>query len=340
MIKYPQNLNQWDTIGITALSDSAKFEKIDYAIENLAHLGYKIKETNNVRYKSCKLVSSSPDIRIKEFISLWKDTNVKVIIAARGGDFSMEMLPLLYENIDFFIENEPKWLQGYSDISLISYFLTTKCNIATINSSNINTYAMTPLPYSLLIPLYIESGKMDKEIVQESFQKYQIEEIQNNPKAEFNFTENVKYINLKSNYNCSFSGRMLGGTIDTISILLGTKYDNTLNFCKQYNEGIIWYFDNYGYNVADLYRVLWQCRQAGWFDNARGFLFGRTYSKEKIKDFTYEDALKKSLGDLNVPIIYDVDIGHIYPQLTIVNGSYAIFEYNSSGSKLTQKLDV
>lgn len=34
----------------------------------------------------------------------------------------------------------------------------------------------------------------------------------------------------------------------------------------------------------------------------------------------YFDAIKQVLGDLDIPIIYDADIGHVPPQMPIVNG--------------------
>ena len=51
-----------------------------------------------------------------------------------------------------------------------------------------------------------------------------------------------------------------------------------------------------------------------------------------------EDALKKSLLSLNVPIIVDVDIGHVSPQILIVNGAMARFSFADGKYKLIQYL--
>ena len=42
------------------------------------------------------------------------------------------------------------------------------------------------------------------------------------------------------------------------------------------------------------------------------------------------------LKELNVPVIYDVDIGHTDPQWTMVNGAFAEFEYKDGKGKITQ----
>ena len=55
-----------------------------------------------------------------------------------------------------------------------------------------------------------------------------------------------------------------------------------------------------------------------------------------LKDLTYEDAMIDILKDLNVPVIYDVDVGHTDPQWTIVNGTFAEFEYKDGKGTITQ----
>ena len=127
---------------------------------------------------------------------------------------------------------------------------------------------------------------------------------------------------------------------------MGTKFDNTKNFVNSFDEGVIWCVENCEMSVADLYRALWQMKQSGWFCNKNGVLIGRTFSQADIKDFTYLDVLHKVFDDMNVPVVYDIDFGHLAPQWTIVNGSYAEFEYNNVGDgahdvpqvKLKQKL--
>lgn len=79
-------------------------------------------------------------------------------------------------------------------------------------------------------------------------------------------------------------------------------------------------------------------KQNGWFDNINGVLVGRTFSKSDIKDFTYLDVLHKIFDDMKVPVIYDIDFGHVAPQWTIINGSYAEFDYKKGRGKIIQKL--
>jgi muramoyltetrapeptide carboxypeptidase LdcA involved in peptidoglycan recycling len=50
------------------------------------------------------------------------------------------------------------------------------------------------------------------------------------------------------------------------------------------------------------------------------------------------DALRQGLGGLNVPIIYDADIGHIPPQLQIINGAMGVVEFADGKATVRQTL--
>ncbi len=58
---------------------------------------------------------------------------------------------------------------------------------------------------------------------------------------------------------------------------------------------------------------------AGWLDAANAVLIGRPGAPDSSR-FTQLDALESALGELEVPVLYDVDLGHVPPQLALVNG--------------------
>lgn len=59
---------------------------------------------------------------------------------------------------------------------------------------------------------------------------------------------------------------------------------------------------------------------------------------EDFYDFTLQDALSNIFQDMNVPVLYNVDVGHIPPQLTFINGSFAEVEFKNKKAKIIQKL--
>lgn len=336
VIRYPNKVQENDVIGITAISSAANIVKVETAENNLKKLGFRIKETENVRTET-KLVSSSGKKRAEEFISLWQDKEVSHIIAARGGEFAMEMLPYLHEHKDVLLNTLPKWVQGYSDTSVLNFYLTTNYNIATVHSQNLGDYAMRKLHSSLIDALNMVKLNVGEEYTQESFDKYAKRDDGNDIEAEYELVYENEYKAVENINECKVSGRIISGCIDVIKTVIGTPYDNVKQFCKQFEEGMLWCIENCELSVPDLYRALWQMREAGWFENVNAFLIGRTYSKEEVGGYTYLDAIQDALSPLNVPIIYDIDIGHVPPQITLINGAYGEFEYSKGKGKLTQK---
>ena len=342
---YPKKLEKNMKIGISAPSDGANLETIDFAINNIKKYGYNVICTKSVR-NSQGLVSADGKTRAKEFVDLLSDDKIGYIISARGGEFLMEMLPFL-EEYDSKIKNfKPKWIQGYSDTSLLLYYITTKYNITTVHYENLGGFA-------LLNDKMKKSGNIKQVInilekcdtnfsfTQDSFEKYQIEEYENiayRIENGYNLKYNVVYRNLYEKDNEEFSGRMLGGCIDVISSITNSKYDYTLKFLNECDDKIIWYLDNCELSPQELYRRLWNMKEAGYFKTASGFLIGRTYANSR-EYFTFDDAIKRALGDLHLPVILDVDIGHVSPQFVVINGAKATFKYKNNKGELIQYLN-
>ena len=91
--------------------------------------------------------------------------------------------------------------------------------------------------------------------------------------------------------------------------------------------------DNCELTSEGVLRTLWQLKEAGWFENAVGFVFGRTMTRQSAYDISFEEAVQTALEDKHVQIIFDADIGHNPPQFTIINGSLA--KVTSSNGKGT-----
>ena len=105
-------------------------------------------------------------------------------------------------------------------------------------------------------------------------------------------------------------------------------------------QGIILYFENVEMAPCELTRALFSLRLQGWFDNLNGVLIGRSAAPD-VSDPTkhnYLDALKAAFENIAVPVLYDVDIGHIPPQRSLVNGADATVFFAENGSWVTQQL--
>ena len=236
----------------------------------------------------------------------------------------MEMLEYLdYDKI----KANPKWIQGYSDNTGLIYPITTICDMATVYSGNIGDYGMSLWHGAVRNNLKILEGN---DIVQKEFDLYENEYVKKITGFEgYNLTEKVKYEFVSENKAESFSGRLLGGCLDVLIMLCGTRYDRTVDFVRKYKEeGIVWYLESFALSSARLQCALWQLKEAGWFEGAKGFLFGRPcfFTEEYETDFN--ESVKTALDDLNLPIITGCDIGHRPPRLTMINGLKAEIKFD------------
>ena len=338
-MRFPKALNKGDLIGITAPSSGVGgifLKRLDNAICQLNAMGYECIETKSVR-NTYKLTSNTPEQRAEEFMSLYINDKVKAIIPPWGGEFLMDMLPYL----DFNRLNKltPKWIMGFSDISTLLFSFSTKCDIATLHGPNSMDFGCSPIDESVLKALKLLGGENPFE--QSNLKLYQKiwPEIDKDYKAPYQLTERVEWKLLGGGTQCSFSGRLIGGCMDTICKLIGTPYEDLRGFLDRNKEhGFIWYLESCEMNSTDIYRTLWQMKMNGWFENCNGILFGRPDGYSDVKDFNFTDALSHPLGDLDIPIIYDTDIGHLPPQLTLINGAYAAVEYCNGEGKIIQSL--
>lgn len=328
-MRYPESLKVGDTIGICAPSSGTtepeKIEKLDKAIENLEKMGYKIVETESVR-KDIKGRSTTAKERAKEFMQLWEDDRVKLIIYAGGGDFLMEMLDELdFEKIK---QTKPKWTQGFSDITHLSLLLNTLCDIPSMYCENIKDYGMKSLYRNLLDSLKLVSGE---NITQTSFEKFE-DDKEDKPDGTYNLTKKVEWKNITGQKEIIMQGRAIGGCLNCVDTLIGTKFDKVTEYIEKYKEdGILWFLECYEMNTPQLQRILWKMKHAGYFENCRGIIFGRPFIMREDYELTADEVILDAIGSLGIPIITEADIGHVPPQLAMVNG--AILKITSKEGK-------
>jgi muramoyltetrapeptide carboxypeptidase len=323
MIKYP-HLEKGATIGVTAPSSGVKAELHDMfklSCSSMEKNGFNIICGDTV-WTQDKAKSSSAKNRAKEFNEMMCDENINIIIPPWGGELLIEIL----EDIDFkHIKN--KWVLGYSDISVLLLAITLKTGMATAHGTNIVDLRGEYSDDTTIKWQSVLSTNTGESVLQHSSVKYQKEWPKNPSPCVFNLTEQT-YWKTVSNNKVKIQGRLLGGCIDMIRHLIGTAYGDVQNFRKQHISGepVLWYLENCEMNTTDLRRSLVQMKLAGWFEQCSGIMFGRSDANTPVNNYTVEDVYKELSDELGIPIIYDVDCGHVPPQITFINGAYAEVE--------------
>lgn len=331
----PKYLKNNSKIGVTALSDGAykPLDKVRFnnGAKKLKDKSYDVIFTDDV-FKSDGLGrSADKETRAKEFMELICNKDIDYIVSAKGGDYLGEMLPF----VDFdVVKANPKWIQGYSDNTSILLAVTTLCDIATVYASNFGCYGMQEWHKCVSDNIDILEGK---NVVQQSFEKFEDGFFDKVTGLEgFNLTTDVKLKAGRGESEIIMDGRLLGGCLDVLVDISGTRFEDVSGYTKKYKEeGILWFIESFDAIGERVIMNLWKLKELGWFENAKGFMFGRPCFYKAYSDISYEQAVMTALKELNVPIIFDADIGHKEPQWTMINGAKARVEYKDGKANIS-----
>ena len=226
---------------------------------------------------------------------------------------------------------------GYSDNTNFTFLLTTICDVASIYGPCAGTFGMEPWDESIEDCFSLFTGK---KLMMQSYPLWEKEGLRDeeHPLEPYNLTEQSLvrgFLTQKDHTGevqafetegtIEFKGRLIGGCMDCLVNLTGTKFDQVKSFNERYKEdGIIWYLESCDLNVFGIRRAIWQMIHAGWFEHVKGFLIGRPlhFGEEMIGLDQYH-AVIDLLKEYQVPVMMDLDIGHLAPMMTLINGSTA-----------------
>lgn len=335
MIRYPI-LEEGPTIGVTAPSSGVPSELhhlLKAAFSSLEKKGFNI-ISGDTSWTQDKAKSAPAKNRAEEFNKMIHNDDIQLIIPPWGGELLIEML----EYIDY-EQMRSKWIVGYSDISVLLLAITLKTGIATAHGTNLVDLRGEYSDETTEMWQSVLSTKINESNLQHSSVKYQKEWQHDNPSpCIFNLTEQTHWKTIAEKGKVKIQGRLLGGCIDVIRHLVGTPYGNVQDFKENYIKGdaIIWYLENCDLSTTDLRRSLVQMKLAGWFNGCSGIVFGRSTANTPVANYTIEDVYDELSKELQIPILYDIDCGHVPPQITFINGAYAEIQTENGQGTVVQ----
>lgn len=334
MIKYPV-LSEKSTVGVTAPSSGVPevlHNLLNEAFKKFESKGYEVTSGETI-WTQHKAKSSDALKRAEELNKMLASDEIDIIIPPWGGELLIEIL----EHVDW-NNLKTKWILGYSDISALLLAVTLKTGIATAHGTNLVDLRGKYSDETTAMWEKVLSTKALDSVTQNSSRKFQKEWDHETPSdCVYHLNESTEWKTV-NNEPVSVSGRMLGGCIDVIRHLVGTPYGNVNDFREDHfsDEPILWYLENCELNTTDLKRSLVQMKFAGWFDNCSGIMFGRSAANDTVDNYSINDVYEELNHELGVPIIYDIDCGHVPPQMTFINGAYGEVEVKDNKGTLKQ----
>lgn len=348
-MRYPKDLAKGGCIGFPAPSFGCAIEPYYSAFQNALRkwesLGYKVIPGPNAFAGEGVGISNTPGKCAEEFMQMYLSQENDVLISCGGGELMCEILE--YVDFEAIKNTTPKWFVGYSDNTNLTYLLATICDVASIYGPCAAAYGMEPWHPAIQDAYELITGT--KHVMQ-GYDLWEKESLKDDehPLIPYNVTEPKQ---LKAYYKGEFfdepekiteeiqmSGRLLGGCMDCLVNLLGTKYDKTVEFTDKYSEdGILWFLEACDLNVFSIRRAMWQMEHADWFKHVKGFLIGRPRSGESIMGLDAYEAVLPIIEKYHVPVIFDLDIGHLAPMMPLVVGSMA--QVKVKGNDVTVKME-
>ena len=323
-MKYPEFLKEGQTIGFAAPSYGASTEPyysaFRHAAEKLRTLGYRTVLGPNVYASSGTGISASPASWGKELESLYLSPGNQALISVGGGELMCEIL----DYIDFEkIQNaKPKWYMGYSDNTNFTFLLATLADTAAIYGPCASDFGTEPWHESVSDAFRLLTGR---KLTVHGYERYERIHLRDalHPYAPVNPTEPTRVVSRNWD-KAPVSGRLLGGCMDILVTLLGTKFDRVQAFTEKYREdGILWFLEACDLSVYGIRRAMWQMAHAGWFRYVKAFIIGRPLNGDAAWDLDRFDAVMAAAGEYQVPVIMDCDIGHVAPMMPVISGSFA-----------------
>lgn len=319
----PNPLKRGDTIGIISPSAGlAPFamHRIDNAVAYLKKSGFDVLIGKHA-LENNGYVSSSIEARLDDIHSMFSNSKIKAIICTIGGNNSNQLLPFIDYKL---IGRNPKIFIGYSDISVLHFALQSQSGLATYYGPCVMTqFGEYPKPLAYTIKAFSQQLlKHDSPVIDIKQSKFWTDDAPNwfekkDLLGQRKQVKNTGYEWLKKGRATGFAW---GGTIPSINYLLGTKYwvnpKNSIFFLdipegKDISSGL-------GLSEVDAY--LTNLENAEVFTEIRGFIVGRPYKYSDEDHKNLKKIILRITDKYNFPILYNANIGHVDPIITLRYG--------------------
>ncbi len=364
-MRYPKFLPPGGRIGFVAPSFGCAIEPYRSGFESaqrkFGQMGYGLDLGLNCYCGEGIGISSTPGRCAAELMEYYESGENDCLISCGGGELMCETI----SHVDFerIRDAEPKWYMGYSDNTNFTYLLATLCDTASVYGPCAAAFGMEPWHPALEDALGLLTGSRDTVEGYDGWER-ESQKTEENPLAPYHVTEKrvlksfvgtrrVEWIKPRESVLCGepregvwpaaslrFKGRLLGGCMDCLINLLGTRFDRTAEFAERYKEdGIIWFLEAAELNVFSIRRAMWQMEEAGWFQHVKGFLIGRPmcFGQEMMGLDAYR-AILETAGRKKVPVILDADLGHLPPMMPLMVGSLATVEVRENDISVKMSL--
>jgi len=323
----PKLLRQGDTVATISLSWGGAGELLNrYEVgkKQLEEIfGLNVIETKNA-LKSADYISKNPQARADDLMEAFSNKSIKAIISNIGGEDSIRTLPFTDISV---IRKNPKIFLGFSDTTITHFacykagltsFYGTSLLVGFAENGGMHQYQIDDIKRTLFSSSPIgqifpnQDGWTSERL--EWFDK----SLQNTKRkltksSGWNFLQGSKKV----------QGQLVGGCIDVLEFLKGTDYwldksdwANKILFLETSEEMM---------PPTTFRRILRNYAAQGVFEKIDGLILSRPYNNQFVDDYNniILQVVRDEQGNDQLPIITEMDFGHICPTFTLPYGVLA-----------------
>ena len=300
MIKIPPYLKKGDMIGITCPAGYMAESKAQTCISTLQSWGFDVMVGKTLGGKSKNYFSGTDEVRRDELQAMLDDEHIKAILCGRGGYGVTRII----DQLDFTkFKKNPKWIIGFSDITVLHAHLYTKIKIASLHA-----------------PMAVAFNEGEN--------KY-IKSLQN------------AIMGKKAKYSCAthpfnkpgmVTAELVGGNLSLLAHLAGTPSDiNTKNK--------ILFIEDIGEHIYNIDRMLYQMKRSGKLDKLAGLIVGgftdmldteRPFGKKVYK------LINEITAAYDYPVCFGFPVSHIKENYALKVGVNYTLKVSKNKTQLTE----
>jgi muramoyltetrapeptide carboxypeptidase len=277
----PPYLKPGDTIGITSPAGYITEEEIRPAMLVMEGWGYKIKIGTTIGKRDFTRGGTDAE-RAADFQQMLDDASIKAIMCARGGYGSIGIVDKL-NWIKF--KSKPKWIIGFSDVTILHSHIHRNCQVASIHSKMCNSF---PDDWNRAEAIQILTINSIRDALKGTKMKYNAVP---NPQNKLGIGE----------------GTLVGGNLKTLETLSGTASDISTK------NKILFVEDTFEY-LYSIDRMFWNLKRTGKLKSLRGLVIGGFNAKpdDPGEEFgrTLQEIVLEKVKEYNYPVCFDFPVGH------------------------------
>lgn len=277
----PPYLSAGDTIGITSPAGYISLEGIQPAKLLMESWGFKVKLGRTIGTRSFTFGGTDEERRA-DLQDMLDDESLHAIMCARGGYGMVRII----DSLDFrLLQKHPKWIIGFSDVTVIHSHLNRQVNVASIHAKMCNSF---PDVWEQAEPIQVETIESIRNVLTGKSMIYQAAYQKNNRMG-------------------SATGELVGGNLSILENLSGTP-------SAMHTKGKILFLEDTGEYLYSIDRMLWNLKRSGMLAGLAGLIIGSFKTKADDPEETfgksiYEIVLEK-VRNYPYPVCFDFPVGH------------------------------